>query len=109
MSEEEKRALQGAILLELEEAKAAFALLRKRAELWAKQHEEIAFFLRGMAAEGDDSRRINYSRRSDIEKNLTLFSTVANLDAIFKLDVELQGAEERLRKAEASKREIGFA
>lgn len=40
MSEEEKRALQGSVLLEVEEARAALALLRARAEQWRKHVEQ---------------------------------------------------------------------
>jgi len=45
MSGEEKRAIKGAVLLEVEEAKEALALLRAKAEQWRRAHEKVSNLL----------------------------------------------------------------
>jgi hypothetical protein len=109
MSESEKRAIMGAALLEVEDAKAALALLRAKAQNWCRLHEKVAHLL--ARAMRDDAHLESAARDSRVEilGNMPAIAAAMNLDSILALDLELENALQRLKKAETAKRELGFS
>lgn len=108
MSGEEKRAIQGAALLEVEEAKAALALLRARAQHWRGLHEKVNWLLARMTREAAHLEEGAKEVRTEIENDIEAFKSVTGIEAILSLDKELETAVERFKKAEAVKKSLGF-
>lgn len=108
MSEDEKRAIKGEVLLEVEEAKSALALLRARAEHWYNAHEKVTYLLARMKRDSAHMKSAAAEARSEIERNLDAYTKVMTIEAVLALDKELEKAVERLEKAEAGKKNLGF-
>ncbi|MGA3049477.1 MAG: hypothetical protein ABSD67_22805 [Terracidiphilus sp.] len=108
MSEDEKRAIQGQVLLEVEEAKASIALLRARAVHWRQLQEKVTHLLSRMTRESAHLESAAAEVRAEIEKDLTAFTAVTTIESVLSLDTELKNAVERLKKAETAKRSLGF-
>lgn len=109
MSEKEKREIQGAALLEVEDAKADLALLRAKLQRWYLLQEKICHLLARGKRDGAHLESAAKEARADILKNLPAVTEVMNIDAVLSLDAEVEAAVERLKKAEAAKRDLGFA
>lgn len=108
MSEEEKRAIRAASLLEYEEAKAALALLRVKADQWSALHERVTHLLARMRRDSAHLESAAASAGLAIRRDHAAVAAVMDLDAVLALDRELSDALERLKKADAAKRELGF-
>ena len=108
MSEEEKRAIRGAALLEVEDAKSALAHLRAKAEHWRKLEEKIGYLLTRMRRDSAHLESAAAETRAEIEDNLDTLENFITVRAVLSLDTELKNAVERLKKAEAVKKDLGF-
>lgn len=108
MSNDEKRAVQAAALLEFEEAKAALALLRAKGEQWRVLYEKVHHLLCRSRRDSAQLEAAAASARLDIESRRAEFAPVMDLDAVLALDAEIESAVFRLKKAAATKRELGF-
>jgi hypothetical protein len=106
MSEDEKRAIKGAVLLELEEAKDALALLRAKAEQWYQAHQKVTHLLARMKRDSAQLESAARDARMEIASNSRTISIVMNLDSVLALDSELEAAVGRLQKAEDAKRQL---
>lgn len=106
MSEDEKRAIMGAVLLEVEEAKAALALLRAKAEQWSRLHEKVSHLLARMRRDGAQMESAAAETRKDILANREAITAVMDFNAVLALDAELDAAIARLKKAEAVKKDL---
>jgi hypothetical protein len=109
MSEDEKRAIQGVVLLEVEEAKSALALLRAKAEHWYKLQEKVCHFLARMKRDGMQQESAATETRMEIVSNLSSYEAATRVEFVLALDAEIEKAVVRLKKAEAAKKEIGFS
>ncbi len=109
MSEDEKRAIKGAVLLEVEEAKAALALLRAKAEQWYQAHEKVAKLLSRMRRDSAHLESAATEARMEIASNSSLIAAAMNLDSVLALDSELERALAHLKKAEEAKKQLFFA
>jgi hypothetical protein len=108
MSEDEKRAIRAAALLEFEEAKDDLALLRAKAEQWRKRVEKVQHLLTRMRRDDAGMERAAVETRMELAAHLPATVEAMNIEAVFALDGELQTAVQRLKKAEAAKKALGF-
>jgi hypothetical protein len=109
VSGEAKRAIQGAALLEVDEAKAALALLRARAQQWGGLHQKVTWLLARMTRESAHLEDGAKEVRAEIEDNIDSYVSVTKIEAVLSLDKELETAVERLKKAESVRKSLGFA
>lgn len=108
MSEDEQRKIKGAVLLEVEEAKAALALLRAKAGHWYSAQEKLVHLLSRMKRDSAHLKSAAAEVRAEIDKNLDMYTNIMTIEAVLALDTELEKAVERLEKAEAAKKSLGF-
>lgn len=108
MSEEEQRRIRGEVLLEVEEARTHLALLRAKASSWYRAHEKVSHLLARMHRESAHFQAAATQALEAILRDRNTVAEVLNLDAILALDAELAAAVERLARAEARKRELGY-
>jgi hypothetical protein len=108
LSEDEKRAIKGEVLLEVEEAKAALALLRARAQHWMRLQEKVIHLLARMPRDSAHLKSAAVDARMEIEKDLDTYTKVMTMEAVLALDKELERAVERSEKAEVGKKNLGF-
>ena len=110
MSEAEQKQIKAMALLEAEEAKAALALLRSKANRWIEAHDLTSKMLghakRDLATLVVDPE-CKMVRR-DLEDAAPSFGGAMSIDAILALDDELKAADLRVKKAEAEKKALGF-
>jgi hypothetical protein len=108
MSEDEKRAIQMAALLEFEEAKTTLALLRAKADQWKHLQDKAAGLLLAMKRDSAHSISRADGLRAEIACNLAPYVAATKIEAILALDSELEAAIDRLEKAVTAKRSLGF-
>jgi hypothetical protein len=110
MSESEEKQIRAMALLEAEEAKAALALLRSKANRWIAFHDLVARALSLSKREpvtaivDPDCQNI----RRELENAIPSCGEAMNVSAIFALDDEMKAACLRVQKAEAEKKALGF-
>lgn len=109
MSEDEKRAIRGAALLEAEDAKDELALLRAKSVQWCRAHSHVEQLLVKMGREDSNPMSDPAADRAAIEKNMFLYTDTMTIQAVLALDKELERAVTRLENAEAAKKSLGFA
>ena len=111
MSNEEQRKVKAMALLEVEEAKAALAVLRAKANQWAASHDlasrMLSCAMRTPAGQLVDPG--NKTGRWDFEQATSSFGDAMKVEAILALDDELNAAFVRLKRAEECKKDLGFA
>jgi hypothetical protein len=110
MSEEEKRQIRAMVLLEAEEAKAALALLRAKADQWIDAHDLVSKMLSHAKRElvtlvVDSDCKVE---RWNLENAVPSFGEAMKINAVLALDDELKAACIRLNNANARKRGLGF-
>lgn len=111
MSEAERKQIEGMALLEVEEAKRALAILRAKADQWSGFHDQVSRMLghakrRSVTLLLDPDCKVE---RWNLENAAPTFGDAMNIGAILALDDELKAACERLKKAEETKKELGFS
>jgi hypothetical protein len=111
MSEEEKRQIRAMALLEAEDAKAALALLRSKADQWIASHDLVSKMLghakrRSATLIVDPESKIE---RLNLESAAPSFGEAMNIQAIFALDDDLKTAALRLKSSEIRKKVLGFS
>jgi len=110
MSEAEKKQLKAMALLEAEEAKAALALLRSKANRWIEYHDLVSKMLSHAKRElvtlviDPDCR----TERRNVEDAISSFGEAMNIEAVLALDDELKIADLRVKRADAEKKALGF-
>jgi len=110
MNDEEQRQIKAMVLLEAEEAKAALALLRAKADQWIALHELVSKML-GHAKRNLATLMLDpdcKTERLNLEKAAPSFSKAMNIDAVLALDDDLKAAYTRVKNAEVRKMELGF-
>lgn len=111
MSDEEQRQIKAMVLLEAEEAKAALALLRSKADQWRASHELVSKMLALAKREpvtsviDPDCKTVRW----DLENTAVSFGEAMNVNAVLALDDALKAAFARLENAKARKKELGFS
>ena len=110
MSEAEQKQIKAMALLEAEEAKAALALLRSKANRWIAAHELVSKMLGHSKRElatlvVDPDCKIE---RWNLENAAPSFGEAMNVNAVLALDDELKTAALRVKKAEDDKKALGF-
>lgn len=110
MSEEEKRQIKAMVLLEAEEAKAALAILRAKADQWINSHALVSKMLGHAKRELvtlviDPDCKVE---RWNLENAAPSFGEAMNVNAVLALDAELKAAYIRLDNANARKKGLGF-
>ena len=110
MSEAEQKQIRAMALLEVEEAKAALALLRSKANRWKAAHDLVSKVLSHAKRElatlvVEPDCKVE---RWNLENATPPFGEAMNVNAVLALDDELKAAYLRVKNAEAEKKALGF-
>ena len=92
-----------AVLLELEEAKEALALLRAKADQWHRALERVSTLLSRMKRDCLHGEATVAEARAAVMAERTALSSAVDLNAVLELDQSLEAATARLKKALAAK------
>jgi len=98
------------VLLEAEEAKAALALLRAKADQWIASHELVVKML-SHAKRNPATFIVDpecKAERLNLERAGSSFGDAMNVSASLRLDDELKAAYLRAENANSRKKELGF-
>ena len=108
MSDDEKKAIKMAALYEFEDAKDALALIRAKAAQWQHLHEKVLHLLVRGRRDSAHLESAAKDAKAAVLAQLPAIKEVMDINAVLALDAELEAAVSRLKKAEQSKKELGF-